>query len=44
MAKQGVYTHTEKPPRKRKGIHSKNKSRTKGGSQYVKPYKGQGKN
>ena len=43
MAKQAVYKHTDKTPKKRKGIHSKNKSRTKGGKQYKKPYKGQGK-
>ena len=31
-----------KPKIKRKGIHSKNKSRTKGGKQYKKKYNGQG--
>jgi len=43
MSRQAGYTHTEKPKKKRKGIHSKNASRTKGGSQYKKPYNGQGK-
>lgn len=43
MAKQAVYTHREKAKVKRKGIHSKNASRTKGGKQYKKPYNGQGK-
>ncbi len=43
MAKAKVYKFEGNTRRKRKGIHSKNKSRTKGGKQYVKPYKGQGK-
>tara|TARA_R100000654_G_C2602363_1_gene115255 strand:+ start:232 stop:363 length:132 start_codon:yes stop_codon:yes gene_type:complete len=43
MAKAKVYKFVGNTRRKRKGIHSKNKSRTKGGKQYVKPYKGQGK-
>lgn len=43
MAKQTVYKHSEKPKKKRKGIHSKNTSRTKGGKGYKKPYKGQGR-
>ena len=32
-----------KPKKKRKGIHSKNASRTKGSKQYKKLNKGQGK-
>ena len=44
MAKQAKYSHTDKPKRKRKGIHSKNASRTKGSKGYKKAYKGQGKN
>jgi len=43
MAKGKFFTFAEKKQKKRKGIHSKNKSRTKGGKQYVKPYKGQGR-
>ena len=43
MAKAKVYKFVGNTRRKRKGIHSKNKSRTKGGKQYVKPYKGLGK-
>ncbi len=42
MAKGISFTHREKPKKKRKGIHSKNKSRTKGGKQYEKRYNGQG--
>tara|TARA_R100000654_G_C2603361_1_gene115409 strand:- start:198 stop:329 length:132 start_codon:yes stop_codon:yes gene_type:complete len=43
MAKAKIYKFLGSTKRKRKGIHSKNKSRTKGGKQYVKRYKGQGK-
>ena len=43
MAKQNTFVFREKNRKKRKGIHSKNKSRTKGGPQYVKPYIGQGR-
>ena len=43
MAKKVIFKFAKKQQTKRKGIHSKNKSRTKGGKQYVKPYKGQGK-
>ena len=42
MAKKNNIQFYQKPKVKRKGIHSKNKSRTKGGKQYVKPYNGQG--
>ena len=42
MAKGINFTHREKPKKKRKEIHSKNKSRTKGGKQYEKRYNGQG--
>lgn len=38
-----MFVFREKRHKKRKGIHSKNKSRTKGGPQYVKPYIGQGR-
>lgn len=44
MAIQAGYNHRAKPKKKRKGVHSKNASRTKGGNQYKKPYNGQGKN
>ena len=43
MAKPLVFNFKGNSRKKRKGIHSKNKSRTKGGKQYVKPYIGQGK-
>tara|TARA_R100001129_G_scaffold170231_1_gene139526 strand:- start:25 stop:156 length:132 start_codon:yes stop_codon:yes gene_type:complete len=43
MAKNISNNFLVKPKKKRKGVHSKNKSRTKGGSQYVKPYNSQGK-
>ena len=43
MAKINQFYYTKTKQKKRKGIHSKNKSRTKGGPQYVKPYKGQGR-
>tara|TARA_R100000750_G_C2286636_1_gene73299 strand:+ start:443 stop:574 length:132 start_codon:yes stop_codon:yes gene_type:complete len=43
MAKINKFYFEKKKQKKRKGIHSKNKSRTKGGPQYVKPYKGQGR-
>lgn len=33
----------DKPKVKRRGVHSKNASRTKSGKQYKKPYKGQGR-
>ena len=42
MARQAVYKHIDKPKKKRK-VHSKNASRTKGGKQYKKPYRGQGR-
>jgi len=43
MAKSVGFTYRKKVNKKRKGIHSKNKSKTKGGSQYVKPYNSQGR-
>ena len=43
MAKGISFIYREPKRKKRKGIHSKNKSRTKGVDQYVKPYKGQGR-
>ena len=44
MAKKGVtFKFRGNTRKKRKGIHSKNASRTKGGKQYVKAYKGQGR-
>tara|TARA_R100001594_G_scaffold94682_1_gene128918 strand:+ start:499 stop:633 length:135 start_codon:yes stop_codon:yes gene_type:complete len=44
MAKKiNSFYFKKKKHKKRKGVHSKNKSRTKGGSQYVKPYRGQGR-
>ena len=44
MARKGVtFMFTGNTRKKRKGINSKNKSRTKGGKQYVKPYIGQGR-
>ena len=43
MAKLISSNFRAKPVKKRKGIHSKNKSKTKGGSQYKKPYNSQGK-
>jgi len=43
MAKINQFYFKKKKHKKRKGVHSKNKSRTKGGSQYVKPYRGQGR-
>ena len=39
MAKNISNNFLVKPKKKRKGVHSKNKSRTKGGSQYVKTHK-----
>ena len=42
MAKKIDSGFFRKPKIKRKGIHSKNKSRTKGKKQYVKKYNGQG--
>jgi len=43
MAKGISFTHRQKSKVKRKGVHSKNKSRTKGGKQYKKPYNSQGR-
>ena len=43
MAKKLNFTFAKKKQKKRKGIHSKDKSRTKGGKQYEKPYIGQGR-
>ena len=43
MAKGINFTYRKKAKIKRKGIHSKSKSRTKGGKQYQKPYNSQGK-
>tara|TARA_R100000781_G_scaffold26759_2_gene19860 strand:- start:13262 stop:13396 length:135 start_codon:yes stop_codon:yes gene_type:complete len=44
MARKSIsFLFKSKNRKKRKGIHSKNKSRTKGGSQYLKPYRGQGR-
>lgn len=43
MAKKIINSFFRKPKVKRKGVHSKNKSRTKGGSQYEKPYNSQGR-
>ena len=41
--KAKIFMFKEIGKKKRKVIHSKNKSRTKGGPQYVKPYIGQGR-
>ena len=41
MAKRNTFTHIQKPPKKRKGVHSKNASRGKKG--YKKKSRGQGK-
>jgi len=43
MAKGIVFKYREKTKVKRKGVHSKNKSRTKCGKQYEKPYNSQGR-
>ena len=43
MAKLISSNFRDKPKKKRKGIHSKNKSKTKGGKQYLKPYNKQGR-
>lgn len=44
MAKKGItFKFSGGSRKKRRGIHSKNKSRTVGGKQYSKPYVGQGK-
>jgi len=43
VAKGISFTFRKTARVKRKGIHSKNKSRTKGSKQYVKPYNSQGK-
>ena len=43
MAKGVTFKFTGNTRKKRKGVHSKNKSRTIGGKQYVKHYKGQGR-
>ena len=39
MAKGINFTYREKSKKKRKNIHSKNRSRTKGGKQLLKLYK-----
>jgi hypothetical protein len=41
--KAPVFKFKGNTRKKRKGIHSKNKSRTVGGKQYVKPYNSQGR-
>tara|TARA_R110002110_G_scaffold260145_1_gene475717 strand:+ start:246 stop:380 length:135 start_codon:yes stop_codon:yes gene_type:complete len=41
--KQTEFQFNTNGKKKRRGVHSKNKSRTKGGPQYVKPYRGQGR-
>jgi hypothetical protein len=44
MSKLVVGNYTDKPRRKRPGIHSKSKSsKLKNGRNYVKQYRGQGK-
>jgi len=43
MAKGISFTYRKKAKVKRKGIHSKNKSRAKGTAQYKKPYNSQGR-
>tara|TARA_R110000824_G_scaffold271530_3_gene460033 strand:- start:878 stop:1009 length:132 start_codon:yes stop_codon:yes gene_type:complete len=43
MAKINQFYFRKKKQKKRKGVHSKNKSRTKEGPQYVKAYRGQGR-
>ncbi len=43
MAKLISNNFRFKTKKKRKNIHSKNKSRTKGAAQYKKPYNSQGK-
>lgn len=43
MAKGISFAFRKKAKVKRKGIHSKNRSRTKGGKQYKKLYNAQGK-
>ena len=43
MAKGVTFKFRGNTRKKRKGIHSKNASRTKGGKQYVKTYRGQGR-
>lgn len=43
MAKGVTFKFRGNARKKRKGIHSKNASRTKGGKQYVKTYRGQGR-
>tara|TARA_R100000742_G_C4260476_1_gene78284 strand:+ start:230 stop:361 length:132 start_codon:yes stop_codon:yes gene_type:complete len=43
MAKGISFTHRTKSKVKRKGIHSKSKSRTKNSKQYKKPYNSQGR-
>jgi len=43
MAKKIINSFFRKTKVKRKGLHSKNKSRTKEGSQYKKPYNSQGR-
>lgn len=41
MARKTISVYIEKPKKKRKGVHSKNASRSQVG--YKKPYRGQGK-
>jgi len=41
MAKRVIFVHRKKAPKKRKGVHSKNASRSQ--SKYKKKYRGQGK-
>ena len=43
MAKGVTFKFKGNTRKKRRGVHSKNASRTKGGKQYVKPYVGQGR-
>tara|TARA_R110002020_G_scaffold107187_1_gene249064 strand:- start:573 stop:704 length:132 start_codon:yes stop_codon:yes gene_type:complete len=43
MAKLISNNFRAKSKKKRKGIHSKNRSKTKGGLQYKKPYNKQGR-
>jgi len=43
MAKKIINTFLKKSKIKRKGLHSKNRSKTKGGIQYKKPYNKQGR-
>ena len=43
MARIVLKTYVKRSRKKRPGIHSKNKSRTKNSKQYVKKYVGQGR-